>query len=58
MTKKVELSTERVYTLTFLINGEALINREGSKILSKGRVEKKIYYIKIHVKGGKFLKIK
>ena len=45
-------------TLTFLINGETLINGEGSQILSKGRVEIKFYYIKIHVEGGNFLKIK
>ena len=29
-----------ICTLTFLINGETLINREGSKITPKGRVEK------------------
>ena len=47
-----------ILTLTFLINGETLINGEGSKILSKGRVENFFYYIKIHVEGGNFLKIK
>ena len=46
------------FNLTFLINRETLIKVEGSKILSKGRVEKSFYYIKIHVEGGKFLKIK
>ena len=45
-------------TLTFLINREILIKKEGSKILSKGRVEKKFYYIKIQVEGENFLKIK
>ena len=45
-------------TLTFLINGETLINGEGSKICSKGRVENFFYYIEIHVEGRNFLKIK
>ena len=33
-------ATTRTPTLSFLINGETLINREDSKILPKGRVEK------------------
>ena len=45
-------------TLTFLINGETLINREDGKFMLSGRVENIFYYIKIHVEGGKFLKIK
>ena len=45
-------------TLTFLINGETLINGEDGKFMLWGRVEKTFYYIKIHVEGGNFLKIK
>ena len=47
-----------VSTLTFLTNGENLINGEDNKILPTGRVEKFFYFITIHVEGGKFLKIK
>ena len=45
-------------TLSFLINGETLINGEDGKFMLSGRVENFFYYIKIHVEGGKFLKIK
>ena len=39
------------FLLTFLINGETLINGEGGKILPTGRVEKYFIYIKDHVEG-------
>ena len=45
-------------TLTFLINGETLINGEDGKFMLSGRVEKFFYYIKINVEGGNFLKSK
>ena len=45
-------------TLSFLINGETLINGEDGIFMLSGRMEKFFYYIKIHVEGGKFLKIK
>ena len=47
-----------VLTLTFLINGEALINGEDGKFMLLGKVENFFYYIEIHAEGGKFLKIK
>ena len=53
-----EALRENFVTLSFLINGETLINREDGKFMLSGRVENFFYYIKIHVEGGKFLKIK
>ena len=58
MSDVIRGSVPKPCTLTYLIDGEALINGEGGKVLPPGRVEKFFYYIKNHVEGGIFFKSK